>query len=162
MDKVQLCVNSAKKFGGIPYDYQDVHDFIIGLCTPTSPLMVRIRIHSKWFMTFGLSHLLGTSSVRNSDGVFVDVQRIGEEHLHYLYGFTPTGRDWEKKSKCKSWINGVGGCLANYRQSPDVEVLQHPVPKEWEATLSKKGKGTKKKSTVQTSPLQKKWGQIDL
>lgn len=151
MDILMFCQNSVKVFGGVAPDYIIIHDIIMGLCTPTSPLEGRATVHCREFMTYGLCHMLEYSQISNSNGTSVSVEEIGIEHLRCLYGLVPTKARWRDQRNHNKWINGVDGCLSDYRKdtidtdvrlgnvrketTPRRQVVQIPFPKRWWDTV---------------------------
>lgn len=122
-----FCANSAKKFGGKPSDYHDVHLAIMDLCTPTSSLSGRAMVHCREFMEFQLNAIIGTSTVAISEETVVFVQTIGEEHLRFIYGFVPTRKRWKNAKIYENWFDGIDDCLRSYSRNREVEAPENPV-----------------------------------
>ena len=155
-----FCANSAKKFGGKPSDYHSVHSLIMDLCTTTSSLSGRAAVHCREFMAFVLSHLLGRSTLTNTEEVTVSVQEIGEEHLRFLYGFVPTKARWRNAKIYEEWFDGVDGCLRNYSRNPGIETPRNPAGGT--ARKNRRGSAVESRQVVYPGLNPKRFGVADL
>ena len=99
--------SSAKKFGGVPEDYQKLHDWF----DATKELMAdfrhrALRHHSQGI--FEAERVFG-NTITNSDGRRVPVRLIGEQHVKEdCGGRIPTVYDWLSQVVPKSWMNKGG------------------------------------------------------
>lgn len=100
---------SAKKFGGEPEDYIDVHNFMDSSKSVISDNRHRALTHNSWFLNSVLERVFGTT-IKNSDGDEVSVKAIGEEHVLEDYGhnFIPSAQDFLQEIEYKEWMNGQG------------------------------------------------------
>src|SRR3990167_5253322 len=82
---------SARKWGGVPGDYQAVHDFFdqTKMCVPD--MRHRAVLHNA-FGIYLCEQVFGTTIV-NSDGRVVSVRDIGEQHVLDDLGTIPTLQD---------------------------------------------------------------------
>jgi len=96
---------SAKKHGGKPEDYIDVHDFFDSTKSALPDVRHRAVLHSA-FGIFLLERVFGTSIV-NSDGKRVCVRDLGEEHVIQDLGFIPTLERWLKNLPIETWMGGL-------------------------------------------------------
>jgi hypothetical protein len=96
--------SSAKKFGGKPEDYQDIHNWFD--CTKETFADFRhraLRHHSQGI--FECERVFG-QTITNSDNRQVPVRLIGEQHVREDCGNTiPTVRDWLSQLVPKRWMN---------------------------------------------------------
>ena len=96
--------NSAKKHGGIPEDYQEIHDMIDSPKSTLADIRHRAILHST-FGIFLVERALGTT-ITNSDGKKISVRTIAEEHVMEDLGFIPTVERWLKNMQIEEWMNG--------------------------------------------------------
>jgi len=95
--------SSAKRFGGVPDDYQAIHDWFD--CTKAYESTFRhraLRHHSQGI--FEAEHEFGVT-ILNSDGKQIPVRMIGEQHVKEDFnGFIPTVHDWLKGIPQERWM----------------------------------------------------------
>lgn len=95
--------SSAKRFGGKAEDYQAIHDWFDGSKMFLADFRHRaLRHHAEGI--FMAERLFGTV-IKNSDGVFIPVRWIGEQHVREDLGFIPSVQDWMKEIEPKPWMN---------------------------------------------------------
>lgn len=97
--------NSARKWGGVPEDYQELHDFFdkSKMCLPD--VRHRAILHSS-FGIFMLERVFGTT-ITNSEGRKVNVRDVGEDHVIEDLGFIPTPERWLKNLPLEDWMGGA-------------------------------------------------------
>lgn len=83
---------SAKKFGGLPEDYQEIHDFFDWPKIAYPHMKHRAILHNS-FGIYMAERLFGTFIV-NSDGDKVSVRDVAEQHVLDDLGRIPTIQDW--------------------------------------------------------------------
>lgn len=105
MNSYYHAVISAKKFGGIPEDYQKVHDFIDSSKSSMPDIRHRAILHSS-FGIFITEKVFGTT-IKNSEGKEVPVRLIAEEHVHDDLGFIPTVEHWLQELPIYQWMSGA-------------------------------------------------------
>lgn len=100
---------SARKFGGKPEDYIEIHNFMDSSKSVISDNRHRALTHNSWFLNSVLERVFGIT-VKNSDGKEVPVKAIGEEHVLEDYGhnFIPSAQDFLQEIEYKEWMNGQG------------------------------------------------------
>ena len=94
---------SAKRFGGKPEDYQELHDFFDSskMCYPH--MKHRAILHNS-FGIYLLERVFGTY-ITNSDGKQVSVRDVGEQHVLDDLGRIPTVQDWlEHLELAEPWM----------------------------------------------------------
>lgn len=96
--------SSARKFGGIPEDYIDIHDWFDGTKSMEPTFRHRaLRHHTQGI--FECEKVFG-HVITNSDGKEVPVRVIGEQHVKEDFsGFIPTVHDWLKGIPAEEWMN---------------------------------------------------------
>ncbi len=104
MKPLQHARNSAKKWGGKPEDYQELHDFFDGSKATLPDVRHRAILHSA-FGIFMLEKVFGTY-ITNSAGRQVCVRDIGEDHVIEDLGFIPTVERWLKNLPMEDWMTG--------------------------------------------------------
>ncbi len=83
---------SAKKFGGLPEDYQAIHDFFDWPKIAYPHMKHRAILHNS-FGIYLCERIFGTFIV-NSDGDKVSVRDVAEQHVLDDLGRIPTIQDW--------------------------------------------------------------------
>lgn len=100
--------SSAKRFGGKPEDYLDIHHWFD--CTKQFEPTFRhraLRHHTQGI--FECEQVFG-AVLTNSDGKEVPVRVIGEQHVKEDFsGFIPTVQDWLKNIPAESWMQPQPG-----------------------------------------------------
>lgn len=95
--------SSAKKFGGVPSDYQHIHDWFDQTKSHLPDVRHRAILHSS-FGIFMCEQVFGTVMTRKSDGRTVPIRAIGEQHVLEDMGRIPTMQDWLKNMPLESWM----------------------------------------------------------
>ena len=99
-------VSSARKFGGIPADYQAVHDWIDGSKQIIADFRHRaLRHHAEG--CFAAEALFGTT-LTNSAGREIPVRLIAEQHILEDLGRIPSCADWVRNIRPEPWMGRVG------------------------------------------------------
>jgi hypothetical protein len=94
--------SSARKYGGKPCDYQDIHDWFDESKAFLADVRHRaLRHHAEGI--FLCEKIFGTSIV-NSDGKEIPVRFIGEQHVLEDLGRIPTASDWLRELPMKAWM----------------------------------------------------------
>jgi len=95
-------VNSARKFGGKPEDYEKIHSWFDATKEHYADFRHRaLRHHSLGI--FEAEAKFGVT-IANSDGKQVPVRLIGEQHVMEDCGFIPTVADWLKHIQGQKWM----------------------------------------------------------
>lgn len=102
--------SSARKFGGVPEDYIEIHDFMDCSKGAIADNRHRALTHNSWFLKHVIERVFGWA-ITNSDGKEIPVREIAEQHvLEDFGGFIPTAQDYIQEMEMKSWMNnGMGG-----------------------------------------------------
>lgn len=100
-------ISSARKYGGVPEDYQAIHDWFDESKAHMADFRHRaLRHHSEGI--FMAEKIFGTT-ITNSAGRVVPVRYIGEQHVKEDLGLIPTMADWFECIKPEhSWMFGRG------------------------------------------------------
>jgi hypothetical protein len=95
---------SAKKFGGIPEDYFDIHNFFDSSKQCLPDIRHRAILHSS-FGIFIAEQVFGVY-IKNSEGNDVCVRDLCEDHVIQDLGYIPTVEDWLKNLPIEKWMSG--------------------------------------------------------
>lgn len=103
-------MSSARKFGGIPEDYLDIHSIMDSSKAVTSLPTHRALTHNTWFISTILTKIFGEVFYRKSDNVAISTRDIGEQHVAEDYkGFIPSASDFIDNLNMEDWmVNGKG------------------------------------------------------
>jgi hypothetical protein len=95
-------VSSAKKWGGVPEDYQAIHDWF----DQSKELWADFRHRALRHHTQGIYECERTfgHAIKISTGRMVPVRLIGEQHVQEDCGFIPTIMDWYGHIKPQRWM----------------------------------------------------------
>lgn len=104
-------ISAARRFGGNPEDYLEIHEFMDSSKQGLSDNRHRAMTHNSWFIYNILPRVFGTT-ITNAQGTSIPVTSIGEQHVLEDYGgrFIPTMQDWLQGIPYEDWMNnGSGG-----------------------------------------------------
>lgn len=104
-------ISSAKRHGGKPEDYQEIHDFIDSSKQAFPGVQHRAILHNA-FGIFLAEKVFGTT-ITNSDAKKIQVRDIAEYHVFQDLGTIPTVEDWVKNIPVQPWM--VGPSASNTR-----------------------------------------------
>ena len=108
--------NSVKKWGGIPEDYMEIHDFIDSTKAHIGDMRHRALLHNT-FGCYVIEKIFGqilikpdgtavkTSYIINSDGNKVQVRDIAEQHIIDDLGFIPSVQDYLQHMEQQAWFS---------------------------------------------------------
>lgn len=102
--------SSAKKYGGSPEDYLEIHNLMDSSKAAIADNRHRALTHNAWFIGFILEKVFGTT-ITNSDGKQISVRDIGEQHVLEDFGgkFIPSAQDYIGAIEWSDWMqNGQG------------------------------------------------------
>jgi len=96
--------SSAKKWGGAPEDYLELHDFMDSSKAAHASVKHRAVLHS----AFGiyLAERVFGHNITNSDGRAVSVRDLAEQHVLEDLGTIPSLDDWLKCMELQVWMGG--------------------------------------------------------
>lgn len=103
-------VSSARRFGGVPEDYIEIHNFLDSSKGTIADNRHRALTHTSWFLSTVLERVFG-EVIENSDGRKVSVRDVGEQHILEDFGgrYIPTAQDYLQEMDFKDWMqNGKG------------------------------------------------------
>ena len=114
--------SSARKFGGVPEDYIEIHNFMDSSKGAIASNKHRMLTHNAWFVAPNgpLEKCFGVA-ITNSDGKEIPTRSIGEQHiLEDFGGVIPTAGDYAASMNYEGWMNGQG-------KPPSVKVMHNYV-----------------------------------
>lgn len=95
-------VSSAKKWGGVPEDYQRIHDWFDESKMMMADFRHRaLRHHAEGI--FMCEKIFG-HTITNSNGRVIPVRWVGEQHVKEDCGFIPSMQDWFQHIKPQKWM----------------------------------------------------------
>jgi hypothetical protein len=103
--------SSAKKFGGIPEDYMDIHEFMDSSKAAIADNRHRALTHNSWFIGTVLPRVFGETFKRESDCVVISTRDIGEQHVleDFKHKFIPTPQDFLQNIPYEDWMQNGNG-----------------------------------------------------
>ena len=98
-------VSSAKRFGGNPEDYIEIHNLMDSSKSTIADSRHRALTHNAWFVGTILEKVFGVV-LTNSAGRQVSVRDIGEQHVLEDFGgrFIPSAQDYLQETEMKEWM----------------------------------------------------------
>jgi hypothetical protein len=100
--------SSAKKFGGSPEDYIEIHNLMDSSKGCIGDNRHRTLTHNSWFISAGgpLERIFGVV-MRNSIGKEVSVRDVAEQHILEDFGmrFIPTPQDYLQEMEVQPWMD---------------------------------------------------------
>lgn len=102
--------SSAKKYGGQPEDYLEIHSFMDISKGALPDNRHRALTHNSWFIMHILTRVFG-ETFKNSDGKTISTRDIAEQHVLEDFNgkFIPTVQDYFQEMEFKPWMqNGQG------------------------------------------------------
>lgn len=109
--------STAKRRGGTPEDYIEIHDFMDSSKAVFPDNRHRALTHNSWFI-FIVERVFGHNIV-NSEGKQVSVRDICEQHILEDFGgkFIPAPSDYLEGMEFQPWINnGIEGSPTSHRK----------------------------------------------
>ena len=101
---IEHAKSSARKFGGVPEDYQRIHDWFDESKSQVSDFRHRcLRHHAEGI--FQAERFFG-AMITNSDGKHVPVRYIGEQHVREDLGRIPSFQDSIAELPTRPWMYG--------------------------------------------------------
>lgn len=96
--------SSAKKYGGIPEDYLDIHDFMDSTKAGFADVRHRAILHSS-FGCYIVEKIFGHVRKNSSDKEY-SVRDIAEQHVIEDLGYIPSTHEWLECMELKTWMGG--------------------------------------------------------
>lgn len=114
-------VITAKKWGGVPEDYQAIHDWFDGSKAILADMRHRaLRHHAEGI--FMAEQVFGVT-MTNSAGRTVPVRLIGEQHVMEDLGHIPSFADWARAIAPARWMVRVSPHGTSVQSASPMEAL---------------------------------------
>jgi|SRR5581483_937799 len=110
--------SSAKRWGGSPEDYIEIHNFMDSSKGAIADNRHRALTHNAWFLSNVLERVFGVHFL-NSAGRRVSVRDVGEQHVLEDFGskFIPSAQDYLENMDFIPWMqNGKEGTPPSFRK----------------------------------------------
>lgn len=110
-------LSSAKRFGGKPEDYIEIHNLMDSSKAAMCDNRHRALTHNAWFIGTILEKIFGVT-IANSNGKAVSVRDIGEQHVaeDFKGRFIPSAQDYLAEMEMKEWMNNGRGVPASFQR----------------------------------------------
>jgi hypothetical protein len=95
---------SAKRYGGVPEDYQPIHDFMDSSKAAIADVRHRVILHSA-FGCFIVEKVFGITRT-NSENRLYSPRDIAEEHIQEDLGHIPSLDKWLEHLPIQEWMGG--------------------------------------------------------
>lgn len=97
--------SSARKFGGRPEDYIEIHNLLDSSKATIADSRHRALTHTSWFVGVILEKIFGVT-LMNSAGKQVSVRDVGEQHVLEDFGgrFIPSAQDYLAEMEFQEWM----------------------------------------------------------
>lgn len=108
-------LSSARRFGGTPEDYMDIHNLMDSSKSAIADNRHRALTHNAWFIGFVLEAVFGSTRVNGDDRTY-SVRDIGEQHVleDFQGKFIPTAQDYLSEIEFKDWMQNGHGVPSSY------------------------------------------------
>lgn len=130
--------SSAKRFGGVPDDYIEIHKLMDSSKGAIADNRHRALCHNAWFVSEILERIKFHNSthckpdgrfytILNSAGKEISVRDIGEQHILEDFGmkFIPSAQDYLQEMEMKSWMNnGMGEPPTSFKKIEENKVIK--------------------------------------
>lgn len=103
-------IASAKRYGGTPECYIDIHTLMDSTKACVSTNKHRFLTHNSWFTTSIIPLIFGERR-QNSEGKWYNTKDVCEYHIleDFRMKFIPTPADYAEHMELASWMNnGIG------------------------------------------------------
>ena len=104
MKPFRHCRNSAKRFGGVPEDYQDIHDFLDQSKSTHVDMRHRALLHHT-LGCFLVEQVFGAVR-KNSAGRSYSPRDVAEQHILEDLGTIPAPSDYLRNMTLQNWMGG--------------------------------------------------------
>lgn len=97
--------SSARRFGGRPEDYIEIHNLLDSSKGTIADSRHRALTHNAWFLSTILERVFGVV-ITNSEGRKVSVRDVGEQHVleDFRTRFIPSAQDYLQEIEVKEWM----------------------------------------------------------
>jgi len=116
--------SSARKFGGKPEDYIEIHNLLDSSKGAICDNRHRALTHNSWFLSVVLERIFGVT-IENSNGKKISVRNIGEQHISedFRGKFIPTAQDYLQDMEIRGWMNNANGVPPSFQKIEDRKTI---------------------------------------
>lgn len=120
--------SSAKMFGGVPEDYEEIHTFMDSSKAAFPTNAHRALTHNSWFIFQILERIKFNNScpatpdnrfptIKNSQGNMVSVRDVAEQHIleDFRGKFIPSAADFLSEINFQPWMQNGEGDLPSWK-----------------------------------------------
>lgn len=110
-------LSSAKRFGGKPEDYIEIHNLMDSSKGTIADSRHRALTHNAWFISTILERIFGVV-ITNSDDKKISVRDIGEQHVleDFAGRFIPSAQDYLEQVPMQEWmVKGHGEAPPSFK-----------------------------------------------
>lgn len=120
--------SSAKKFGGNPEDYLEIHAFMDCSKGAISDNRHRALTHTSWFIMYILPRIFG-ETFKISTGKVISTRDIAEQHILEDFGgkFIPTVQDYFQEMEFKPWMQNGKDYPPSFQKAKSLHTKKLPV-----------------------------------
>lgn len=104
MKPYKHALNSAKKYGGHPDDYIEIHQFMDSSKAVIADVRHRALLHNA-FGCFIVERIFGVVKT-NSENKTYSPRDVAEDHCIEDLGTIPTAENWLKNMTIETWMGG--------------------------------------------------------
>ena len=118
-------LSSARKFGGIPEDYIEMHNLLDSSKGAIADNRHRSLTHNSWFLSVILEKIFGVV-IKNSGGDDVSVRDVGEQHVLEDYGgkFIPSAQDFLAEMEYREWMTNGSGTPPSFAKMGEKKIVR--------------------------------------
>lgn len=117
--------SSARKYGGKPEDYLDIHNLMDSSKAAFPDNRHRALTHNAWFIGYIIEKIFGVTRTNSDDKVY-SVRDIAEQHVLEDFGgkFIPSVQDYIEEMDLRDWMNNAvnGDTPSSYKRIAAMEV----------------------------------------
>lgn len=118
---------SAKRYGGVPDDYLDIHELMDSSKAAFPNNGHRVLTHNSWFCVNIIPKVFGHQR-KNSDGKVYSTKDVAEYHCleDFRMRFIPSVQDYLEHLEVQPWMNNGGGVpnrLKNKQNSITTKII---------------------------------------
>ena len=95
----------AKRYGGLPSDYEDIDSFVDSSGIASADIRHRVVLHSAFGA--GIAEQVFGKTRTNSQGKEYSVRQVVLDHIEQDLGFVPSLDDYIKNMQMQPWMSGT-------------------------------------------------------
>lgn len=116
--------SSARKYGGSPECYLDIHQFMDSTKASLADVRHRALLHSSWGC-FIVEQVFGVERI-NSAGKAYSPRDVAEDHCIEDLGFIPSVEKWLGNMAIQTWMGGRASKSDREKNSRQISYTENP------------------------------------